>query len=159
MKMAVDTKAKDKDDAKKIAVVRIRGVRSVKPGIRKTFELMRLERPNHCVVVSATPQNMGMIQVVKDYVTFGPIKEETLGLLLKKRGGKGRARLRDADAKKGEAARIAKEVFAGAALKSFVDPVFRLHPPKKGMKDIKIPYPIGVIGSRDNMDAFIRRMI
>jgi large subunit ribosomal protein L30 len=146
-----------KQMASKIAIVRIRGIRSVKPRIKRTMELMRIEKPNHCVVIDDTVQNMGMVQVVKDYVTFGPIKVETLELLLKKRGEKGSLKFKTK--KDEEIKKIAKEVMAGTPLKNFADPVFRLHPPKKGIKNIKLAYPLGVIGKRDNMDAFIRKMI
>ena len=144
--------------ASKIAIVRIRGIRSVKPRIKRTMELMRIEKPNHCVVIDDTVQNMGMVQVIRDYVTFGPIKVETLELLLMKRGEKGSLKFK-VTKKEDEIKKIAQEVMAGKPLKDFADPVFRLHPPKKGMKNIKLAYPLGAIGKRDNMDAFIRKMI
>jgi large subunit ribosomal protein L30 len=126
----------------KIAVVRIRGIRNMKPRLKRTFELLRLERPNHCVVIESSPQNMGMLNIVKDYVTFGKVSGGTLTSLEAKRGKK-------AVPEKGSA-KPAAEVRK---------PVYRLHPPKGGMKDIKLPWPMGVLGARDNMDAFLKKMI
>jgi large subunit ribosomal protein L30 len=120
--------------AEKIVIIRIRGVRNMKPRQKKTFELLRLERPNHCVVMEATPQTMGMVNVIKDYVTFGKVSDKTLSSL---------------DAKRGKA----KPETDGRK------PVYRLHPPKKGIKNIKLPWPSGVLGKRDDMDQFIRNMI
>ena len=54
---------------------------------------------------------------------------------------------------------IAQEIFAGKKTKEFANPVFRLHPPRKGYKNIKLAYPKGDLGKRDDMDSFILRMI
>jgi ribosomal protein L30/L7E len=111
-----------------IAVVRIRGIRNIKPRVKKTLELMKLEKPNYCVVLNPTPQNMGMINLIKDYVAFGSIKSETHELLKKKRGKEG-------------------------------SKAFRLKPPKRGLKNIKLAYPLGDLGKRDDMDQLISRMV
>lgn len=141
-----------------VAIVRVRGIRNIKPNLRRTMELLRLGKPNHCVVMAATPQTMGMANLVKDYVTFGEISEETLCLLLRKRGEKGSKSLsevmKDLDIKK-----AAKEIFGGKKVRDFSDPVFRLRPPKKGIRNIKLAYPAGALGKRDNMDSFIKRMV
>ena len=54
-----------------LAVVRIRGIRKVRPKIRDTLMMLNLNKPNNCVVVPETPQYLGMINVVRDYVAFG----------------------------------------------------------------------------------------
>lgn len=111
-----------------IAVVRIRGIRNIKPVIKKTLELLKLEKPNYCVVLSPTPQIMGMVNLVKDYVTFGSIKKETQDLLAKKRGREG-------------------------------SKAYRLKPARHGLKNIKLAYPLGDLGKRDDMDSLIMRMV
>lgn len=140
------------------AVVRIRGVRSMKPRTKKTFELLKLERPNHCVVYKATPQTIGMLNIVKDYVAYGPIKEETLENLLRKRGERGGKTavevLKDAELKS-----VFKAILEGKRLADFVDPVFRLHPPRSGYKNIKLPYPMGDLGRRSDMDTLVKKMM
>jgi large subunit ribosomal protein L30 len=111
-----------------IAVVRIRGIRNIKPTIRKTLELLKLEKPNCCIVLNPTPQMMGMVNLIKDYVAFGNIKTETHELLKKKRGKEN-------------------------------SKAFRLKPPRHGLKNVKLAYPLGDLGKRDDMDSLISRMV
>jgi large subunit ribosomal protein L30 len=66
--------------------VRIRSTVNTRPEIKDTLKMLRLNRVNHCVVLTESPQNRGMILKVKDYVAWGDISLETLGLLLHKRG-------------------------------------------------------------------------
>ncbi len=142
----------------KIAIVRVRGVRKVAPRTRKTLELLRLNRPNHCVLVEDTPQNKGMLNVVKDYVAYGPVDEETIFRLLLKRGMKGADLLRKLSGE-GDIKKAAKEISAGKRTADYADPVFRLAPPSRGYKDIKRSYPLGDLGKRAEMDSLLRRMI
>jgi hypothetical protein len=53
---------------------------------------------------------------------------------------------------------MAKEIFSGKT-PADLDKVFRLHPPRRGYKNIKLHYPKGDIGKRDSMDDLIKRMI
>lgn len=142
----------------KLAVLRIRGRRKLRPQVARTLEMMNLDRPNHCVLIDDTPQNKGMLAVVKDYVAYGPIDEETVFRLLLKRGRKGRSLLRnlikEEDLKQG-----AKDIFSGKSTKELANPVFRLSPPSKGYKDIKKDYPAGDLGKRDDMVSLLRRMV
>lgn len=142
----------------KIAVLRVRGVRNVAPRIRKTLELLRLERPNHCVLVEDTPQNMGMLAKVKDYVAYGPVSGETVFSLLRKRGRKDggliREKLKD-DELKDAAANISK----GSKTLDYANPVFRLNPPSGGFRDKKKIFPGGELGRRGEMDTLLRKMM
>ena len=143
----------------KIAVVRVRGKRKLKPKIDRTLELLRLDRPNHCVIVDDSKPSMGMLGIVKDYVTFGKIDGETLFKLIYKRGMKGSKRIRELS-KKEEIQEAAKKIFDGKMkLSEFVDPVFMLHPPRKGYKSIKKAHPLGDLGKREEMNTLLRRMI
>jgi len=142
----------------KIAVVRIRGVRNIKPKLRKTMELLGVARPNHCVVVDASPQTIGMVALVKDYVAYGNVSEETVFLLLSKRGEKGSKSLSSL-MKESELKAAAKEIANGKKVRDFADLVFRLKPPRRGLKDTKKAYPVGELGKRDEMDSLIRRMV
>ncbi|MFA5077264.1 MAG: uL30 family ribosomal protein [Candidatus Micrarchaeia archaeon] len=142
----------------KIAIIRVRGRRNMDPKIKMTLELLNLRRPNHCVVVEDTPYFKGMFNLVKDYVTFGPISEQALAHLLYKRGKRGSKRLSETS-KEGEIAEIAKKLMApGAKTKEFADPVFTLRPPSKGYKDIKQHYPRGDLGARPDISALVKRM-
>ena len=137
-----------------VAVVRIRGRRNVKPRIRKTLELLRLHKPNHAVVYKESPSLMGMLNKVKDYVAYGNISEKTFLALLEKRGEKGSKKLKEV----ANVEEVAK-AFIESGKREF-DPVFRLHPPRKGWKDIKKPYTAGGdLGKRPDMDSLLKRMM
>jgi large subunit ribosomal protein L30 len=142
----------------KIAIVRVRGIRNMDPRIKKTMELLRLNKPNHCVLIDDSPQNQGMLNVIKDYATFGPVSEETVYRLLLKRGTKGASLLRDV-AKEADIKKAAADVSSGKKVADYADPVFRLPPPSKGYKDIRRSYPQGDLGKRSEMDTLLKRMI
>ncbi|MCI0503190.1 uL30 family ribosomal protein [Candidatus Micrarchaeota archaeon] len=142
----------------KYAVIRVRGVRKIAPRINKSLELLRLERPNHCVLVEDSPQNKGMLEKAKDYVTYGPVAEETIAMLLQKRGRKGASLLRSV-LKEEEVKKAATEIFSGKKTSEFANPVFRLSPPSRGYRDTKRSFPQGDLGKRGEMDSLLRRMI
>jgi|SRR3989344_1125763 len=71
---------------KRIAVIRIRGSIGMRREIKSSLSMLRLNIKNHCVVVRNSPTYVGMLRVVKDYVTWGEINEKTFSELLKKRG-------------------------------------------------------------------------
>ncbi len=119
---------------KKLAVIRVRGETGIRKPIRDTLRMLSLYRVNYCTVASNTPSIRGMIQRVKDYVTYGEISDEVLASLRKNRGEKLHAlpykqRTKDAEDAKSE------------ALKSF----YRLSPPRKGYgrSGIKKPFSRG----------------
>lgn len=142
----------------KIAVLRIRGIRNLKPKIKKTLELLNLDKPNQCILVNPTKEMLGMINVVKDYVAFGNVSEDTIFKLLRKKGEKGRNLIRKL-VNEGELKKMASEIEQGEPLKKYVDPVFRLRPPSRGYKNIKKAYPLGDLGKRNDMDQLLNRMI
>ncbi len=128
-----------------LAVVRLRGNVDVNRKIKETLKLLRLHKKYHCVVIPDTPSYRGMLQVVKDYVAFGEIDEETLANLLRNRGRlRGDKRLTDEYVKEKTGYEsiedFAKAVIEGKAkLKDLPElkPVFRLHPPRGGLRSIK----------------------
>jgi large subunit ribosomal protein L30 len=69
-----------------IAVVRVRGHARIRWDAVETMKMLRLTRPNHCVLLPMNVTTKGMLQVVKDYVTWGEVNHETIGELLKTRG-------------------------------------------------------------------------
>jgi len=52
------------------AVVRVRGIVNVNPDIKRTLQLFRLTRVNHCVLLEENANTKGMLQVAKDYTTW-----------------------------------------------------------------------------------------
>lgn len=142
----------------KIVIVRVRGTRKMPPKIKFTLDLLNLNKPNHCVVVEDNPAIMGMVNIIRDYVAFGNADENLIFNLLMKRAEKGSILFKKLK-KKEEIMHIAKEILNGKKITEFVDPVFRLHPPRKGYKNIKKAYPEGDLGKRDDIASLVKRMM
>ena len=68
------------------AVVQVRGVVKTRSDIKDTLKMLRLHHINHCVLVPDTPENLGMIRKVKDYVAYGEADSATIETLLLTRG-------------------------------------------------------------------------
>ena len=140
---------------RKIAVVLVRGFVDVWKPIKDTFEMLRLNRKNYCVIIEDNPSNRGMLKKVKDYVTWGPISKETLTELVAKRGQEFKGRTMDS-----------KEKYSYKSLEfdgKLYKPYFRLNPPRKGFgrKGIKIPFGKGgALGNREEkMNDLVLRML
>jgi len=131
------------------AVIRIRSTIGASREIRDTLKMLNLHRINSCTIIHPNPSYKGMLQKVKDYVTWGEIDDETLKLLLEKR-----AKVENVE----EAINKLKE---GTKLKEITNPCIRLHPPRKGYKSIKRPYKLGgAAGYRGkDINELIRRML
>jgi large subunit ribosomal protein L30 len=69
----------------KIAAMRIKGQFAVAEGFKPTLEMLGLDRKNACVVLEDTPNNMGMIKKVQDFITYGEINKDVLAKLEKKK--------------------------------------------------------------------------
>jgi large subunit ribosomal protein L30 len=140
-----------------IAVVRLRGRVRISRKVVYTFELLRLRRVNHCVVLKDSKEVRGMLNKVKDYATFGEVDDKLLKELVGRRGRKaGGKRLDKKDVTKmlkllGEPKKLVEASFK---------PVFRLRPPKKGLKSKKKHFPQGDLGYRGkNINELLERMI
>ncbi len=140
-----------------IAVVRIRGKRNLKPDIKKTLELLKLYKVNHAVIYKVDKSIIGMLRKANNYIAYGNIREDTLKKLIEKRGEKGSKRAKELYKEK-DIEGIVKE-FKEKGKSDKIDPVFRLHPPRRGWKNIKGIYPRGDAGLREDMDDVIRRMM
>ena len=127
------------------AIIRLRGSVNTKPEIKDTLKMLRLNQINHCVVVPDTPNYKGMIQKVKDYVAYGPVNAETVALILENRGKTvGGERLTDEYIAKNSSFKTIKEFAEAlesgkATIKDLpgLNPVFRMHPPRKGHAGLK----------------------
>jgi large subunit ribosomal protein L30 len=151
------------------AVVRVRSSVHVKEDIADTMDLLNLNRANHCVLVHDSPQNRGMLNKIKDFVTWGEVDAATLATVLKERGMlTGRRPLTDvhvkANSKFKDVAELAQQIAAGKAkLKDVKEAkvVLRLHPPIKGYEGIKRSYVNGgALGYRGkDINALLLRML
>ena len=149
------------------AVVRVRGQVNIKPKIKRTMKIMRLNRVNHCVIIPENEVYKGMLNIVKDYVTWGEIDSETTQIMLESSGKKSgnsdftKADLKDSSFKTIKA--LAKGLSEGKAIVRDIPelkPVFRLHPPRKGYEGIKRSFKEGgALGYRgEKINQLIRRM-
>lgn len=143
-----------------IAVIRIAGMTGINKKVEAVLERLRLKRKYACNILAESAEIIGMLGKARAYVAFGNIDEETLKLLVSRRG-----RLpgnKPVDAKKISDAMIA-EIFSGKKkLKDFgIKPFFRLHPPIGGfVKSTKQFYPKGVLGSHaEKINELIEKML
>ncbi|MCJ7562805.1 MAG: 50S ribosomal protein L30 [Thermoplasmata archaeon] len=152
-----------------VAVVRVRGHSRINHKVVETMEMLRLFRPNHCVLLSVNDCNKGMLQMVKDFVTWGEVSHETIARLLFHRGEVvGGDRLTDAFVKENSTytsiLSLAKAVEKGEAKLSDVKglkPVLRMHPPRTGYKGAKLQFANGgALGYRGAaMETLVDKML
>jgi large subunit ribosomal protein L30 len=151
------------------AVVRVRGIVNVKPDIKKTLQLLNLTRANHCVIIEENASSKGMLQVTKDYVTWGEIEKATLSELIKNRGMlEGDKDLTEDHIKSATSFGNFEKLSQAILDKKFkykeipnVKPIFRLSPPKKGYEGIKRSFKNGgALGYRGKeINKLIGRMM
>ncbi|MCJ2519401.1 MAG: 50S ribosomal protein L30 [Candidatus Thermoplasmatota archaeon] len=152
-----------------MGVVRVRGTVNLRGEVRDTLELLRLSRPNHCVVVPPREAYLGMLHKAKDYITWGELRPEVLSKLLALRGRlTGNRPLTENYVKEvlgfpsidALAENIVKGDVEASGLNG-VKPVFRLSPPRKGYERIKRPYAdSGALGYRgEAINDLLLRML
>jgi large subunit ribosomal protein L30 len=152
------------------AVIRLRGTVGVPKKIEDTLKLLRLKRRYWCNILPETDSVKGMLEKVKDFVTYGEIDKDTLVHLLRKRlrmKGNGNKKVSEEDLKKitgfNSFEEFADALISGKVkLKQFetLFPFFRLRPPSKGLKSIKEHWPKGDLGYRGKeINELLKRMI
>ncbi len=137
------------------AVVRLKGLVKTRKDIKDTLKMLRLNRKMHCVLLNENDVVKGMLQKVKDWITWGEINDNILKLLVEKRGRKaGNKRLT-----KEETEDVFNKIKENQKLS--IKSVFRLTPPSKGFKNsIKQHYPKGELGYRGKeINELLKRMI
>jgi large subunit ribosomal protein L30 len=151
------------------AAIRVRGVINIKPDIKRTLRLLRLTRANHCVLIEENDSNKGMLQVAKDYITWGEINEELLTKLIQNRGKLiGDKILTDEYLKSVTSYDTIPKLSKAILGKKFkyndipeITPLFRLNPPKKGYEGIKRSFTNkGALGYRGKeINSLLSRML
>jgi large subunit ribosomal protein L30 len=152
-----------------LAVVRVRGLSEASPDVRKTLEILRLNRNCHITLIDTRPSFIGMLKKVRNFVAWGEITKEAILLLLKERGRlAGNKKLNDEYAKKigyktlDELAEAIYKMETEFRHLPDIKPIFRAHPPKKGYKGkIKKSYAAGgVTGYRgEAINKLIETMV
>jgi large subunit ribosomal protein L30 len=140
-----------------IAIIRISGIPEMPSSPGETLHRLRLRKKFCCVLMSEKPENLGMLEEVKNFVAYGKIDKATLVELIKKRGKPIPAN------KKIDAEKVASELLESKIEKKLGDfgikPFFSLHPPRGGIKS-KLHFPRGVLGNhQDKINDLIRRML
>ncbi|EDY36535.1 ribosomal protein L30P [Aciduliprofundum boonei T469] len=152
-----------------LAVIRVRGRTGVRREISDTLKMLNLTRINHCVLIPETPSYKGMLQKVKDYVTWGEINKDTLERLIRTRGRLyGDEPITDKYVKEKmgfeNISALADAIVEGKVLYKDipnVKPIFRLHPPLKGWEKTKRHFTEGgALGYRgEKINELILRML
>lgn len=150
-----------------IAAIRVRGTTGVRGEVADIMKMLRLNRINHAVILDENPSYKGMLQKSKDYITWGEINEEILIKVITKRGRlPGGEKVTEEFLKENTSHKniedVAKAVFKGEKLEEMgIKPVFRLHPPRKGFKNVKKAYnEDGTLGYRgEDIENLIGKML
>jgi large subunit ribosomal protein L30 len=148
------------------AVIRIRGNAGMRSDLKATLQMLRVDAPNNCVVIPENETYKGMLQTAKDTCTWGEIEEKTFVELLKKRLRlRGNKRVDEKilkEMKIDSFEKFAKSFLEGKTkIKDYnFQQNFRLTPPSKGFKSVKLPYPKGDLGYRGKeINKLLERMM
>jgi len=152
-------------------VIRVRSDRTVERSIRETLHALNLTRVNHAVLIPERDTYAGMLQKVKDFVTWGEVSADAIAALI---GERGRlvgdhpvtdAAVADATDFSDISAFAAALASGDATVKDMenMKRVFRLHPPRgsKGWGGVKRHFTVGgALGFRgDAIEDLAARMI
>ncbi|MCK5321828.1 MAG: 50S ribosomal protein L30 [Candidatus Aenigmarchaeota archaeon] len=113
-----------------IAIIRIRGTIGIRKDIKETLAYLKLNKPNHCVIVPENEIYLGMIKKVKDYIAYGKINDKTLKAMIETRGKYSFSK----PVEKKDVEKVLKLVKEGKIKESKIKNLFMLQPPKKGFK-------------------------
>lgn len=119
-------------------VIRLRGEMGIAPEILDTLSRMNLPSKFSATLIPETPSNIGMLNKVADYVTWGEIDQPSLVDLLKKRGRlPGEKRLTEESLKElslGTFEELAERVLREGSVVPPIKKTFRLTPPSGGFR-------------------------
>ncbi len=134
-------------------VIRVRSDRTVERGIRETMASLNLTRVNHAVLIPENDTYAGMLQKVKDFVTWGEVSADAIAGIIRDRGRLiGDKTVTDAAVKEAtdykDISAFSKAIASGDATVKDMETmkrVFRLHPPRgnKGWGGVKRHFTVG----------------
>jgi len=138
-----------------ILAIRISGLVEVSKIDNETLSRMRLRRKYSAVLLNETKENLKLIQSIRNFIAFGKVNDETLSLLIEKRGQPLNSK------EKINAKDVVSNVSKDGLEKHGLKPFFRLHPPRGGI-DSKLHFPNkkGVLGdNKEKINDLVRRML
>lgn len=161
--------AEEAKERKCIVVARIRGSIRASRQVREILQMLHLKRNNYAVLIDSRPSFLGMLKTVHSFITWGEASKEIVQQLIKERGRlAGNKKLTDEYAQKigyNSLEELGEAIF-NCRVEYWklpnIQPVFRLHPPKKGFKGkVKKGYGMGgESGYRgEKINELIKRMI
>ena len=135
-----------------ILIIRISGQVKIRTEAKETLFRMRLRRKYTAILLEETPENLKLLESVRNLVAFGKIDEKTLEELIAKRG--------ESLTKTGVNAKKVIGIMESKGIKSAgLKPFFRLHPPIGGI-NAKEHFPRGVLGNNGSkINDLVRRML
>jgi large subunit ribosomal protein L30 len=74
----------------KIAIILIRGRIGIRHDIKDTLTQLHLEKKHSCVIKEDSPSLQGMLRKIRDFVTYGPVSEETIKALETRKANNGK---------------------------------------------------------------------
>lgn len=113
-----------------LAVIRLRGELGLHPDVKKTLNMLKLDRQFTLALVEDTPDFRGMIKRAQDYVMWGEVNDKLLKQLSK------------------------KLKVHGDQIK-----YFHMHPPRGGFKAINKQQPHGDLGKAKDIQKWIDKMM
>lgn len=118
-------------DHNMIAAVKVRSSIDARDKAKDTLQTLNLNKNNQVKFLEDTKANRGMLQVAKDYISFGKVSDETVSLVEDKTGN---------------------EIENGT--------VISLSPPSKGYSSTKKHVNQGgVLGENPEIESLIERMV
>ena len=146
----------------RIALIRLKGKRGITPKVKATYVSLNLNRLHTCTLLPDTEGSRGMIQVCKDSVSFGPVDEQTIEMLLLKRGLTRDGKKLSASMKPEAIAKLAKEIASSDKTLSdhAILPFFFLAPPRGGFDggSKKTYAPFGPLGKNPKIGELLAHM-
>jgi len=147
--------SKGKKENKMTVAIRIKGQVGVRKKVAESLKRLGLRKKYNCVVLKDTNTNQGALKNLKDCIAYGEVSEDSFKELLEKR-----SKVINGNEKKPSVNEIIKNFEKGKKLKEMnINPVFRLHPPRKGINSKK-RYPLGVLGNHnEKINELLKRML
>ncbi|MFA6328721.1 MAG: uL30 family ribosomal protein [Candidatus Micrarchaeia archaeon] len=146
----------------RIAVIRLKGKRGITPTVKATYASLNLNRLHTCTLLPDTEGFRGMIQSCKDSVSYGPVDEQTIELLLLRRGLTRDGKKLTGSMKPEAIAKLAKEISSSDKPLSAhaILPFFFLAPPRGGFDggSKKAYAPSGPLGRNPKIGELLAKM-